>query len=55
MCLYEQEYNCEFHALRDKYPLLKEPIRIEGGFVTLPDKPGLGIEVDRKVLSQLTA
>ena len=55
MCLYEQEYNCEFHALRDKYALLKEPIGIEGGFVTLPDKPGLGIEVDRKVLSELTA
>jgi L-alanine-DL-glutamate epimerase-like enolase superfamily enzyme len=55
MCLYEQEYNCENHPLRDKYPLLKEPLPIENGFLTLPDKPGLGVEVDRKVLGQLLA
>lgn len=55
MCLYEQEYNCEDHPLRDRYPLLAEPLAIEKGFLTLPDKPGLGVEVDRKVLKQLTA
>jgi D-arabinonate dehydratase/D-galactarolactone cycloisomerase len=55
MCLYEQEYNCEVHALRDKFQLLKEPLQIEKGFLTLPDKPGLGVEVDRKVLEQLLA
>ena len=55
MCLYEQEYNCEVHALRDKLQLLKEPLRIEKGFLTIPDKPGLGVEVNRKVLNQLIA
>lgn len=55
MCLYEQEYNCEQHALRDTYPLLKEPLAIENGFLTLPDKPGLAVEIDRKVLTQLLA
>jgi len=55
MCLYEQEYNCEEHALRDRYPLLTEPLRIENGFLTIPDKPGLGVEVDRKILQQLRA
>ena len=55
MCLYEQEYNCEDHPLRERYPLLKEPLQIEKGFLTIPDKPGLGVEVDRKVLNQLIA
>ncbi len=55
MCLYEQEYNCEDHALRDRYPLLKEPLSIENGYLRLPDKPGLGVEVDRKILNQLLA
>lgn len=53
MCLYEQEYNCEEHALRDRYQLLREPLKIEKGFLTLPDTPGLSVEVDRKVLKQL--
>jgi D-arabinonate dehydratase/D-galactarolactone cycloisomerase len=55
MCLYEQEYNCEVHPLRDKFQLLKEPLQIEKGFLTLPDKPGLGVEVNRTVLNQLIA
>jgi D-arabinonate dehydratase/D-galactarolactone cycloisomerase len=53
MCLYEQEYNCEVHPLRDKVQLLKEPLLVEKGFLTIPDKPGLGVEVDRKVLAGL--
>ena len=55
MCLYEQEYNCEDHPLRDRYPLLTEPLHIDHGFLTIPDRPGLGVEVDRKVLKQLMA
>lgn len=55
MCLYEQEYNCEDHPLREKYPLLTEPLRIEKGFLTIPDKPGLGVDLDRKVLKELMA
>ncbi|UTD25664.1 glucarate dehydratase [Bradyrhizobium sp. WD16] len=30
--------------------LTKEPLRIEGGAITLPDRPGLGIEIDRAAL-----
>lgn len=26
--------------------LTKEPLKIQGGFITVPDKPGLGIEID---------
>lgn len=55
MCLYEQEYNCEEHALRDRYQLLTEPLQIKDGFLTIPDKPGIGVELDRKVLNQLLA
>jgi len=55
MCLYEQEYNCEEHALRDRYQLLTEPLQIKNGFLTIPDKPGIGVELDRKVLNQLLA
>jgi L-alanine-DL-glutamate epimerase-like enolase superfamily enzyme len=53
MCLYHQEYPAEPHPLRDKTPILTEPLKIEAGFLTMPDKPGLGIEVDRKVLGGL--
>jgi L-alanine-DL-glutamate epimerase-like enolase superfamily enzyme len=55
MCLYEQEYNCEVHTLRDKFQLLKEPLKIEKGFLTIPDTPGLGVEIDRRVLKELIA
>jgi len=50
MCLYEQEYNIEFYALRDRWPILAEPLQIQDGYLTMPDKPGLGIQIDRKVL-----
>jgi L-alanine-DL-glutamate epimerase-like enolase superfamily enzyme len=53
MCLYEQEYFAEEHALRDKFPILTEPLPIKEGFLTLPDKPGLGVEIDRKTLKDL--
>jgi len=53
MCLYHQEYPAEPHALRDKTPILTEPLPIADGFLTLPDKPGLGIDIDRKVLNSL--
>jgi glucarate dehydratase len=31
---------------QDGQRLTKEPFRIKGGFVELPNKPGLGIELD---------
>jgi L-alanine-DL-glutamate epimerase-like enolase superfamily enzyme len=52
MCLYEQEYLAEEYTLRDKTPILAEPLRINGGFLEMPDRPGLGIEIDRKVLKE---
>jgi len=54
MCLYHQEYPAEQHPLRDRYPILKEPLSIVDGYLTMPDRPGLGIEINRKVLRELT-
>ncbi|MBA2675908.1 glucarate dehydratase [Ramlibacter sp.] len=31
---------------QDGQRLTKEPLKIEGGFIRVPDKPGLGIEID---------
>lgn len=53
MCLYHQEYPAEDHPLRDRYPILTEPLRIEDGYLTMPDRPGIGIEIDRKMLERL--
>lgn len=38
------------NPIRDN--LLTAPLQLEDGWVTIPDKPGLGIEVDRTVLQQ---
>jgi L-alanine-DL-glutamate epimerase-like enolase superfamily enzyme len=54
MCLYHQEYPAEEHPLRDRYPILKEPLEIKEGYLTMPDRPGIGVEIDRKVLRELT-
>ncbi len=53
MCLYHQEYPAEEHPLRDQHPILTEPLQIKDGFLTMPDRPGLGIEINRKVLKEL--
>jgi len=53
MCIAHQEYPAEEHPLRDRHPILTEPLRIEKGFLSMPDRPGLGIEIDRKVLAGL--
>ncbi len=53
MCLYHQEYPAEDHPLRDRYPILTEPLPIKDGYLTMPDRPGIGIEIDRKVLKEL--
>ena len=34
--------------------LLKEPLKFEPGFATVPEKPGLGIEFDEKELKKVT-
>jgi glucarate dehydratase len=35
---------------QDGQALTKEPLRIEGGKIAVPDRPGLGIEVDRAAI-----
>jgi L-alanine-DL-glutamate epimerase-like enolase superfamily enzyme len=45
------EFDQNPHALRDE--LLKEPVRVGAdGWVTLPDRPGLGIELDPASVAQ---
>ncbi|MBI2926128.1 MAG: mandelate racemase/muconate lactonizing enzyme family protein [Verrucomicrobia bacterium] len=53
MCLAEQEYPAEDHALRERTPILTEPLPIKDGALAMPDKPGIGVELDRKVLKDL--
>jgi len=53
MCLDHQEYPADDHPLRDRFPILTEPLQIEKGFLTIPDRPGLGVEINRKVLKGL--
>ena len=35
--------------------MLKEPIVAKNGFVEIPDKPGLGVEVNEEILDKYTA
>ncbi|MBM3213159.1 mandelate racemase/muconate lactonizing enzyme family protein [Candidatus Poribacteria bacterium] len=53
-CLYPQEYNIEPHPLRDKTPILKTPLALNKGYMDVPQGPGLGIEVDEKLLFELS-
>lgn len=40
---------------QDGQRLTKEPFRIEGGLLTVPEKPGLGIEIDMEQVEQANA
>jgi len=53
-CHYPQEYNIEPHPLRDRTPILKTPLKIHDGCMDVPQGPGLGIEVDEKLLFELS-
>ena len=44
------EYDRSSHPFRQH--LIKEPIVLVDGFVAIPDKPGLGIEVDRATIEK---
>jgi len=45
------EFDQNPNALRDE--LLMEPVRIDGdGMIRLPERPGLGIELDRKAIER---
>ena len=52
---YEQEYNIEHISIRDDYPILKEPLNIKNGFMEIPNKPGLGVELDMKMVEKLSS
>lgn len=43
---------CEFPFIPDEYQLLEEPIKCEKGYVKAIDKPGLGVEVNRKMFEE---
>jgi glucarate dehydratase len=40
---------------QDGQRLTKEPLKIRGGMVELPERPGLGIEIDLKQIEQAHA
>jgi len=50
-CIYSQEYGIGPHPAREY--LLKDPLVVERGRMRVPEKPGLGIEIDEKGLSRL--
>ena len=54
-CIYPQEYNIEPHPLRDETPIWKEPVLVRQGRMQVPDRPGLGVELDQAVLARLRA
>ena len=51
---YAQEYNIEHISIRDDYPILSEPLKINNGFLEVPNAPGLGIELDMKMVRHLS-
>jgi L-alanine-DL-glutamate epimerase-like enolase superfamily enzyme len=51
--VYAQEYNIEPISIRDEWPILKIPLEVKDGYMDVPDGPGLGIELDDKVVKRL--
>jgi L-alanine-DL-glutamate epimerase-like enolase superfamily enzyme len=52
---YASEYNIERIPTRDETPVLRQPLRLEpGGYIRVPDGPGLGIEVDVPLMRRLS-
>lgn len=45
------EYDCSSHPFREA--LVDRPLRQRDGWLDLPDRPGLGIEVDRETVKRL--
>ncbi len=52
---YEQEYNIEPVSIRDRWPILPGQLRVEAGAITVPDGPGLGVEVDEALVRRLAS
>tara|TARA_B100000003_G_scaffold146551_1_gene131835 strand:+ start:1815 stop:2894 length:1080 start_codon:yes stop_codon:yes gene_type:complete len=51
---YAQEYNIEEISIRDKYPILENPLVISDGFLEIPEGPGLGVNFDMKMIKKLS-
>lgn len=51
MCRYPQEFNIEPHPFAHR--LVKELPKVESGFISVPDAPGLGVEVNEEVVAEL--
>ena len=43
---------CEFPFIPDEYQLLEEPIKCENGYVKALEKPGLGVEINKKMFEE---
>lgn len=43
---------CEFPFIPDEYQLLEEPIKAENGIVKAIEKPGLGVEINKKTFEE---
>jgi len=50
---YAQEYNIEPISIRDELPVLKAPLEVKNGYLDVPDGPGLGIELDDRMVERL--
>ena len=51
---YKQEYNIEKISIRDNTPILSEPLQIKKGMMSIPNGPGLGIQLNMDVVRQLS-
>jgi L-alanine-DL-glutamate epimerase-like enolase superfamily enzyme len=51
---YAQEYNIETISIRDEWPVLKTPIHVDDSYIAVPDGPGLGVELDERVVKLLS-
>ena len=50
---YAQEYNIEPTSIRDDWPILKEPLQVNYGYLDVPEGPGLGVELDEDIVQRL--
>ena len=53
MVPYSQEYNIEPISIRDEWPILKEPLEVVDEYIAAPEGPGLGVELDEKMMKRL--
>jgi glucarate dehydratase len=47
------DYACDTHYPWQYEDIVTEPLRFANGAITVPDKPGLGIELNREMLAKL--